>query len=92
MAEVSLYAGRASRSLGADTLRFRRIPAAFTAEQAEGVIKNVWTRLGMSPTDKTTWNQERINMPNHVLFDAAEFAPRAWYRLPTARRSAKARN
>ena len=32
----------------------------------------------MSPTDKSTWNQVRINMPHHAEFDASSFAPRAW--------------
>lgn len=32
----------------------------------------------MSPTDKSTWNASRTNMPWHFTFDAAEFAPRAW--------------
>ena len=32
----------------------------------------------MSPTDKSTWTRSRINMPCHMTFDAAEFAPRAW--------------
>lgn len=55
-----------------------KIPGAFTPEQAETITANVWTRLGMSPTDKSTWNQVRINMPHHSEFDASEFAPRAW--------------
>ncbi len=55
-----------------------RIPGAFTKEQADAVTKDVWIRLGMSPTDKTTWSRERTNMPSHISFDAAEFAPRAW--------------
>jgi len=42
------------------------------------VTKDVWTRLGMSPTDKSTWNRLRTNMPSHATFDCAEFAPRAW--------------
>ncbi|KAB5558328.1 SCA7, zinc-binding domain-containing protein [Coniochaeta sp. 2T2.1] len=55
-----------------------KISGAFTPEQAETITKNVWTRLGMSPTDKGTWNKVRINMPHHMEFDASEFAPRAW--------------
>lgn len=42
------------------------------------MIKDVWTRLGMDPTDKSTWSRERTNMPFHTTFDCAEFAPRAW--------------
>jgi hypothetical protein len=55
-----------------------RIPSAFTQVQSDDVTKNVWERLGMSPTDKSTWARERTNMPSHKTFDAAEFAPRAW--------------
>ena len=32
----------------------------------------------MSPTDKSTWHTERINMPSHNTFLANEFAPKAW--------------
>ncbi|KAH8894986.1 hypothetical protein GQ53DRAFT_792789 [Thozetella sp. PMI_491] len=55
-----------------------KIPGAFTREQAEAVTKDVWTRLGMSPDDKSTWTRLRTNMPSHNTFDASEFAPRAW--------------
>lgn len=55
-----------------------RISNAFTKEQAESVTKTVWTRLGMSPTDKSTWTRLRTNMPGHNTFDASVFAPRAW--------------
>ncbi|RKU48089.1 hypothetical protein DL546_008562 [Coniochaeta pulveracea] len=55
-----------------------KIPAAFTREQAAEFIENVWTRLGMSPEDKSTWTQSRIHMPCHKTYDAAEFAPKAW--------------
>ncbi|TLS23394.1 uncharacterized protein PpBr36_05973 [Pyricularia pennisetigena] len=56
-----------------------KIPKAFTKKQAEEATKDVWTRLGMSPTDKSTWSSLRTNMPAAQLrFDASEFAPRAW--------------
>ncbi|KAK4106810.1 hypothetical protein N658DRAFT_503204 [Parathielavia hyrcaniae] len=55
-----------------------KIPKAFTKEKAESITANVWTRLGMDPNDKSTWNRQRINMPHHKSFDASEFAPRAW--------------
>ncbi|KAK3375254.1 hypothetical protein B0H63DRAFT_453048 [Podospora didyma] len=55
-----------------------KITNAFTKDQAKTATKDVWTRLGMSETDKSTWEQWRVHMPNHVEFDAAEFAPRAW--------------
>ncbi|KAM7223749.1 ribonucleoside-diphosphate reductase large subunit [Rhypophila decipiens] len=55
-----------------------KISGAFTAEQAAEVTKNVWTRLGMSPTDKSTWHTLRTNMPGHNTFHASSLAPRAW--------------
>ncbi|KAL8371477.1 hypothetical protein RB595_001325 [Gaeumannomyces hyphopodioides] len=55
-----------------------KIKGAFTRQQAEEMTKDVWVRLGMSPTDKSTWTEKRINMPHHGTFDASEFAPKAW--------------
>lgn len=45
-------------------MRFPRIPGAFTKEQAADVTKDVWTRLGMDPNDKTTWHRVWTNMPH----------------------------
>lgn len=59
-------------------MRLFRIPQAFSKEQAADITKNVWTRLGMDPKDKSTWHSIRTNMPSHNTFDAAQFAPRAW--------------
>jgi hypothetical protein len=50
----------------------------FTKEQADEVVNNVWTRLGMDPQDKSTWTALRTNMPFHNVRDIAEFAPKAW--------------
>ncbi|KAE9371033.1 hypothetical protein N431DRAFT_558656 [Stipitochalara longipes BDJ] len=50
----------------------------FTKEQAAEKTKDVWTRLGMSPDDKSTWTKAQINMPSHWNFDAATIAPKAW--------------
>lgn len=55
-----------------------RIPQAFTRDQAATFTKDLWTRLGMSPTDKATWHTARTNMPSHRSVDAGAFAPRAW--------------
>jgi hypothetical protein len=55
-----------------------RIPGCFSREAAAKITANVWTRLGMSPTDKETWHTERINMPKHNHFPVSEFAPKAW--------------
>ncbi|TPX14801.1 uncharacterized protein E0L32_005196 [Thyridium curvatum] len=55
-----------------------KIEGAFTEEQAAWVTQDVWTRLGMAPDNKSTWNQERVHMPGHRTFDCAKLAPRAW--------------
>jgi hypothetical protein len=50
----------------------------FNEDDAAIVTENIWTRLGLSPTDKSTWTQERINMPWHREFDVSKFSPKAW--------------
>lgn len=40
--------------------------------------KNLWTRLGMDPNDRSTWHTERTNMPFFNEFSVADFAPKAW--------------
>jgi hypothetical protein len=40
-----------------------KIEQAFTRDQAEDMTKDLWTRLGMDPKDKSTWDKEWINMP-----------------------------
>jgi hypothetical protein len=57
---------------------FIRLPGCFTREQANEFTSTVWTRLGMSETDKKTWHTERTNMPLHGSVKPSEFAPRAW--------------
>ncbi|KAI1168076.1 hypothetical protein F5B18DRAFT_347234 [Nemania serpens] len=57
---------------------YLKLSNCFTREQAEEVCEGVWTRLGMSPTDKSTWSRERTNMPSHRSFDVSVFAPKAW--------------
>ncbi|KAI1113339.1 dihydrofolate reductase-like domain-containing protein [Nemania sp. NC0429] len=57
---------------------YLKLTNCFTREQAADVCEGVWTRLGMSPTDKSTWSRERTNMPHHRTFDVSEFAPKAW--------------
>jgi len=42
------------------------------------VTSTLWTRLGYSPTDKSTWTEERVNMPWHNAVPVSEFAPKAW--------------
>ncbi|KAI1464963.1 uncharacterized protein F4812DRAFT_462284 [Daldinia caldariorum] len=55
-----------------------KLTNCFTQEQAALVTEGVWTRLGMSASDKSTWTRERTNMPSHRTFDCADFAPKAW--------------
>lgn len=57
---------------------YLRIPQAFSAEKAASWTSNVWTRLGYDPTDKSTWDKERINMPNHKFESVRTFSPLAW--------------
>lgn len=57
---------------------FVRIPNCFSPEKAAEWTDNVWVRLGYSPTDKSTWAKERINMPHHRSEPARTFAPKAW--------------
>jgi len=55
-----------------------KLSNCFTQEQSDSVTSTVWTRLGMDPTDKSTWHTLRTNMPAHKHFSAATFAPKAW--------------
>ncbi|KAL4879943.1 hypothetical protein BJY04DRAFT_192702 [Aspergillus karnatakaensis] len=55
-----------------------RIPNCFTPEKAQQWTDDVWIRLGYSPTDKSTWAKERINMPRHREESVRTFAPKAW--------------
>ncbi|KAF3804067.1 hypothetical protein GCG54_00007860 [Colletotrichum gloeosporioides] len=59
------------------TTGWLKLSNCFTKEQAEWVTRDVWTRLGMDPNDKSTW-KHRTNMPSHRTFDCSEFAPKAW--------------
>ncbi|KAI2790037.1 hypothetical protein POX_d05541 [Penicillium oxalicum] len=55
-----------------------RIPNCFSREKAAEWTAEVWTRLGYSPTDKSTWAAERIHMPDHKSEPVQTFAPKAW--------------
>ncbi|KIX98964.1 uncharacterized protein Z520_05425 [Fonsecaea multimorphosa CBS 102226] len=54
------------------------IPGCFSRAASAEWTRDVWTRLGMDPHDKTTWTRERTNMPEHRRLTVAEFAPKAW--------------
>lgn len=61
-----------------------KIPNCFTRDASNNITSSVWTRLGVSPSDKSTWSNipnlvaGRVNMPSHSTFSAKEFAPKAW--------------
>ena len=61
-----------------------KIPSCFTAEASNAITSSVWTRLGVSPSDKSTWSNipnlvaGRVNMPSHSTFSAKDFTPKAW--------------
>ncbi|KAL1995476.1 hypothetical protein VTN49DRAFT_1663 [Thermomyces lanuginosus] len=55
-----------------------RLTNCFSKEKAAEWTKDLWTRLGMSPTDKETWTSERIHMPHHKQEPVRTFAPKAW--------------
>ncbi|RJE26159.1 hypothetical protein PHISCL_01509 [Aspergillus sclerotialis] len=57
---------------------FIKIPKCFSREAANEFTSSIWTRLGMSPTDKSTWTKERINMPGLTVVEVKDFAPKAW--------------
>jgi hypothetical protein len=57
---------------------FVKIPQCFTRAQAAEFTSTMWTRLGMSPTDKSTWTAEKVNMPWHKHIPVSEFSPKAW--------------
>ncbi|ETI26175.1 hypothetical protein G647_02952 [Cladophialophora carrionii CBS 160.54] len=54
------------------------IEQCFSKEASDEWTKDVWTRLGMDPADKTTWTRERTNMPEHRRLQVPDFAPKAW--------------
>lgn len=58
---------------------YLKLSSCFTPSQAASFTSNIWTRLGMSPEDKSTWgNTERLNMPWHCHVPVETFAPKAW--------------
>lgn len=57
---------------------FVRLPNCFSRAKAAEWTADVWTRLGYSPSDKSTWAAERIHMPEHRQEPVKTFAPKAW--------------
>lgn len=44
-------------------------------------LDTMYTRLGYSPTDKSTWEEEYIKLPRHREVLASEFCPAAWEKM-----------
>jgi hypothetical protein len=55
-----------------------RVPECFSRDKAAEWTADVWTRLGMSSTDKATWGTECTHMPQHKEEPVKAFAPKAW--------------
>lgn len=55
-----------------------RVPGCFSREKAAQWTSDVWTRLGFSETDKSTWTTECTHMPEHKEEPVSTFAPKAW--------------
>jgi hypothetical protein len=57
---------------------YLRVSNCFSRGAAAEWTSQVWPRLGMSPSDKSTWTRSRTNMPAHRTLKVSEFAPKAW--------------
>jgi hypothetical protein len=57
---------------------FVRIPQCFTQKKANEWAGDVWKRLGVSPTDKSTWTAEITHMGDTKQEPVRIFAPKAW--------------
>lgn len=57
---------------------YLRLTDCFSREKAASWTDDMWTRLGYSPTNKSTWVSERVNMPSHRSEPVRTFAPKAW--------------
>lgn len=55
-----------------------RLSDCFSREKAEEWAGDVWTRLDMSPTDKSTWTAEITHMGDTKEEPVRKFAPKAW--------------
>ncbi|CAI7635259.1 unnamed protein product [Penicillium palitans] len=55
-----------------------RLPACFSREKAAEWAGDVWTRLGVSPTDNSTWTTEITHMGDNKEEPVRTFAPKAW--------------
>lgn len=60
---------------------FIKLEGCFSREAAEKFTSSLWTRLGASPEDKSTWLLDKLNMPGHTAVPAKDFAPKAYYAI-----------
>ncbi|CAL5870854.1 uncharacterized protein PFLUO_LOCUS5095 [Penicillium psychrofluorescens] len=58
---------------------FIKVEGCFSREAAEQFTSSLWTRLGASPDDKSTWPTAKLNMPAHTSVRIEDFAPKAWH-------------
>lgn len=57
---------------------FIRIEGCFSQSKADQWAGGVWKRLGVSPTDKSTWTTEISYMDETKVEPIKTFAPKAW--------------
>ncbi|KAK4865752.1 hypothetical protein LT330_009185 [Penicillium expansum] len=55
-----------------------RLPDCFSREKAAEWAGDVWTRLGVSPTNKSTWTTEITHMGDTKEEAVSTFSPKAW--------------
>jgi hypothetical protein len=55
-----------------------RVPKCFSRKKATEWAGDVWQRLGISPTDKSTWTTEITHMGETKHEPVRTFAPKAW--------------
>jgi hypothetical protein len=57
---------------------FLKVENCFSREQASEFSGSIWTRMGASPDDPSSWPTEKTNMPGHSIIPIEEFAPKAY--------------
>jgi hypothetical protein len=74
-----LYALTQSQKSHFLTHGYIKLSSCFTRAQASEFTANIWTRLDIDPSEKSTWGStERVNMPWHTHVSVRNFAPKAW--------------
>lgn len=57
---------------------FVKIENCFSREAAAEYTASIWTRLGASPNDKSTWPTTKMNLPGHTVVSLEDFSPKAY--------------